>query len=181
MRYVNVTRFPRGRTVATAENTGVKFPLITLARPAAGAMGVLLWRLRETQRPLTLKRIIIPPLAMSTGFGMFLYPPTRIPFSWAFAALVAGLTVFALPLIHTSMLQVNDGQIYLKRSRAFLWVLLGLVAVRLALRGEISMYVSPLQTGSLFFILAFGMIIHWRLDMLKKFRQLTESLHHGTG
>lgn len=149
--------------------------------PAVGAIGVLLWRLRETQRPLTLKRIVIPPLAMSTGFGMFLYPPTRIPLSWALGAFAAGLTLFALPLIHTSKLRLIDGKVYLQRSRAFLWVLLGLVAVRLALREEISMYVSPLQTGSLFFILAFGMIIHWRVNMLRKFQRLTQGPQASPG
>ena len=90
----------------------------------------------------------------------------------ALGAFVAGATLFALPLIRTSTLSLVDGQVFLRRSRAFLWVLFGLVAVRLLLRQEISHYISPLQTGSLFFVLAFGMIVHWRLDMLAKFKRL---------
>jgi membrane protein CcdC involved in cytochrome C biogenesis len=147
-----------------------------LAVPAIGAMGVLVWRLRETQRPLTIKRIIIPPIGMSSGFGMFFYPPTRVPLLWAFIAFILGCTVFAIPLIRTSKLNVMNGQIFLSRSRAFLWVLLGLVAVRLALRGEISFYINAHQTASLFFILAFGMIVHWRIDMYLKFQKLSEGL-----
>ncbi len=144
-----------------------------MAMPAVGALGVLLWRLRETMRPLTLKRIVIPPVAMSTGFGMFLYPPTRVPLAWALLAFLAGATLFAVPLVRTSSLSMVEGKVYLKRSRAFLWVLLGLIAVRLVLREQVSHYVTPLQTGSLFFLLAFGMIVHWRLDMLARFRKLT--------
>lgn len=155
----------------------MKFPLLSLAVPTVGALGVLLWRLKETRRPLTLRRIVIPPLAMSTGFLMFLYPPTRVPGSWALGAFLAGATIFALPLVHTSKLSLVEGDVYLRRSRAFLWVLLGLLAVRLALRETISHYISPLQTGSLFFILAFGMIVHWRIDMLGKFRRLTQGEH----
>lgn len=150
----------------------VHLPLLGVAVPVLGAFGVLLWRLRETRRPLTARRIVIPPLAMSTGFGMFLYPPTHIPWSWALGAFLAGATFFALPLIHTSRLELVEGEVYLKRSRAFLWVLLALVAVRLTLREEISHYVSALQTGSVFFILAFGMIVHWRIDMYGKFQRL---------
>lgn len=157
----------------------MKFPLITMAMPAVGALGVVLWRLRETVRPLTLKRIIIPPLAMSTGFGMFLYPPTRVPLSWAALAFLAGATLFAIPLVRTSSLSLVDGQVYLRRSRAFLWVLLGLVAARLILREQVSHYVTPLQTGSLFFLLAFGMIAHWRMDMLARFRKLTAPCAQG--
>lgn len=144
-----------------------------MAMPAVGAIGVLLWRLRETTRPLTLKRIVIPPVAMSSGFGMFFYPPTRVPLSWALLAFLAGATLFAVPLVRTSSLSLLDGKVYLKRSRAFLWVLLGLLVVRLVLREQVSHYVTPLQTGSLFFILAFGMIVHWRLNMLSRFRRLT--------
>ena len=151
----------------------MKFP-VHMAMPAVGAVGVLLWRLRETQRPLTRRRILIPPLAMSTGFGMFLFTPFHVPLSWAALAMLCGAAVFAWPLIKTSRLTQKDGEIYLHRSRAFLWVLLGLVGVRLALREQVGQYVSPLQTAALFYLLAFGMIVRWRHDMWHRFRALTE-------
>ena len=150
----------------------MKFP-IHMAMPAIGAAGVFLWRLKETQKPLTLRRIVIPPVAMSTGFGMFLFSPFQVPLTWAALAVLCGAGVLAWPLIKTSQLNLRDGQVFLHRSRAFLWVLLGLVVVRLALREQVAMYVSPLQTAALFYLLAFGMIVHWRADMLRRFRALT--------
>ncbi|WP_143521238.1 CcdC protein domain-containing protein, partial [Pseudomonas sp. 2995-1] len=34
-------------------------------------------RMKSMKRPANVKKILIPPIAMSTGFLMFLYPPTR--------------------------------------------------------------------------------------------------------
>ncbi|HVI96991.1 MAG TPA: CcdC protein domain-containing protein, partial [Anaeromyxobacter sp.] len=53
----------------------------------------------------------------------------------------------------------------LQRSKAFLWILLALVAVRFALRAWVEQVVTPAQTAGLFFILAFGMIVRWRASM----------------
>ena len=61
----------------------------------------------------------------------------------------------------------------MRRSKAFLWILLGLVAVRLVARSWVEQYVDPLQTGALFFVLAFGMILHWRVRMYLQYRELT--------
>lgn len=153
----------------------MKFP-VHMAMPAVGAVGVLFWRLKETQRPLTLKRIVIPPVAMSTGFAMFLFSPFQVPLAWAALAVLFGASVLAWPLIKTSQLSLHEGQVFLRRSRAFLWVLLALVVIRLALREQVGHYVSPLQTAALFYLLAFGMIVHWRVDMLRRFRALSKTL-----
>jgi hypothetical protein len=36
-----------------------------------GLLGVLVWRIREGSREVTLKTIVFPPLGMATGFSMF--------------------------------------------------------------------------------------------------------------
>jgi len=141
-----------------------------------GASVVIGWRMREAQSPVSLRKIVIPPLGMSTGFSMFLYPPARVPLAWAAIALVLGALVFAYPIVRFSGLRVQDHRIFLKRSPAFLWILIGLVAVRFALRSVIEQYVNPLQTGGLFFLLAFGMIARWRIGMLQEFRALERQL-----
>lgn len=132
----------------------------------------MLWRIRETTRPITTKAIVIPPLAMSTGSAMFLFEPFQVPPLWAFLALTLGAVLFALPLIRTSELSVRGDQVYLRRSKAFLWVLLALVVVRLGLKGWVEQYVSILQTAGLFYLLAFGMIVRWRADMYRRYRSL---------
>ena len=74
--------------------------------------------------------------------------------------------------MRTSRLERAGDVIVLQRSRAFLWILLLLVAVRLTLRGWIDQHVSTLQTGALFFLVAFGMIAVWRVRMLLSFLKL---------
>lgn len=137
----------------------------------AGAVAMLTWRAHEARRVVTVRSIVIPPLGMSTGFSMFAVPATRVPLAWALAALALGAVVFAIPLIRTSRLVQQDAQILVQRSRTFVAILLGLVALRFGLRTWIEQYVSPLQTGALFFLLAFGAIVRWRLAMLREFRR----------
>ena len=137
-----------------------------------GGAVIVAWRVRETQTPVTAKKLLIPPLAMSTGFFMFLAPQMRIPLSWAACAFAAGALLFSYPLIHTSRMVRHGDVILMKRSRAFLVILLGLFAVRLLARQYVEHYVSITQTGALFFILAFGMLLPWRLAMFASYRGL---------
>lgn len=123
---------------------------------------------------MTARTILIPPLGMSTGFSMFVYPPTRIPLLWGLSAFLIGAALLAYPMIKTSRLVREGDVIFLKRSRAFLGILLGLVAVRFAAREWIGQYISPIQTGSIFFVLAFGMIVRWRALMYLEYRKLQE-------
>jgi membrane protein CcdC involved in cytochrome C biogenesis len=138
----------------------------------AGAAAVLAWRIRETRRPVTARNLLAPPLGMSTGFLMFAAPQARVPVSWALAAFALGAALFAYPLIHTSRLIRQGDTISLQRSPAFLWIILGLLAVRVALRSYVEQYLSLVQTGGLFFVLAFGMILPWRLILYLRYRRL---------
>jgi len=140
-----------------------------------GAAAIIVWRLRETTRPVTARSILIPPLGMTTGFSMFAYAPMRIPALWGLSAFVLGAGLLAYPLIKSSRLVREGDAIFLKRSRAFLGILLGLVAVRIAAREYVGHYLSPLQTASIFFVLAFGMIVRWRTLMFLEYRRLQAS------
>lgn len=137
-----------------------------------GAALVLAYRVRESTRPITTRKIVIPPLGMSTGFCMFLYAPARIPLLWAAAAFALGALVLSYPLVKTSKLTRMGEVVMLRRSPAFLWILIGLVAIRIGLRSYVGQFVDPLQTAALFFVLAFGMIVVWRTRMLLDYRQL---------
>ena len=50
----------------------------------------------------------------------------------------------------------------MKRSSAFLAVILVLAAIRLFARGYFDSILTAQQTAGVFFILAFGMIVIWR-------------------
>lgn len=141
-----------------------------------GGIAVVAVRLKASSRPTTLKKIWIPPVGMSTGFAMFLFPFTHIPWSWALSALAAGALLFAYPLIWSSKFEVRDGDIYLVRSKAFVFIMIGLLLVRLLLHRWIDEAITIPQTGALFFLLAFGMIVPWRLAMALRYREKAELL-----
>lgn len=147
-----------------------------MASSLVGAGAVVAWRMREGRSPMTVPKLLIPPLGMSTGLAMFAWPPARVPLTWAVLALALGALVLALPMVHTSRLEISDGQIFVRRSAAFLWVLLGLVVVRLATRVYVEQYLSLFQTGALFYLLAFGMVVRWRLGMFMEYRRLEARL-----
>ncbi|MFO0592638.1 MAG: cytochrome c biogenesis protein CcdC [Polyangiaceae bacterium] len=147
-------------------------PILLVLASLAGAGAVLVWRFRETATPVTARKIVVPPLGMSTGFCMFLAPQTRVPFLWAVVSLLVGALVFSIPMARTSRLTRKGDGIVMERSRAFLWILLGLVIARFALRAYVEQYVTPVQTGALFYLLAFGMIARWRFSMLLQYLRL---------
>ncbi|CEH31312.1 hypothetical protein AM501_10540 [Aneurinibacillus migulanus] len=136
---------------------------------------VLMVRMRASKKPASLKKIILPPFFMSTGFAMFLYPPMHVHVTYALFAFFVG-ALLSYPLIVTSKFEVVGRDIYLKRSKAFFFILVGLVLLRLALKSYVGMYVSIEETAGLFFILAFGMIVPWRVAMYFEYVKLNRSL-----
>ena len=139
----------------------------------AGAIVIIMWRLREARTAVSMRKIIIPPLGMATGFSMFLDPAFRVPLSWAAIAFLIGAVALAWPLLLTTRLEVQGDTIRMKRSSAFLAVILVLAAIRLFARGYFDTILTAQQTAGIFFILAFGMIVIWRVKMLVDFRRLT--------
>ncbi|WP_435923728.1 CcdC family protein [Paenibacillus sp. DYY-L-2] len=137
------------------------------------AISVLVIRLKASRKPVTLKKIIIPPFGMATGFAMFIAPEMHIPWTWALISFAAGWLLFSFPLIKTTKFEIVGDEVFAKRSPGFAFILIGLLVLRLALHEVVEQYISVLQTGSVFFLLAFGMILRWRLFMLKEYRAIT--------
>jgi membrane protein CcdC involved in cytochrome C biogenesis len=104
---------------------------------------------------------------------MFLAPAFRIPWAWAGIAFAVGAVVLAYPLLVTSRLVRQGDAIMMQRSNAFFTVILALAAVRLLARGYFDTLLTVEQTGALFFVLAFGMILRWRVRMLREYLKLT--------
>ena len=139
----------------------------------AGAIVVIMWRLREARTAVSLRKIIIPPLGMATGFSMFVDSAFRVPWTWAGIAFLLGAMVLAWPLLLTTRLERQGKTVRMRRSSAFLVVILVLAAIRILARGYFDTILTPQQTAGVFFILAFGMIVIWRAKMLMDFRRLT--------
>jgi len=139
----------------------------------AGLVAVTAWRLREVRTAVSLRKIIIPPLSMATGFSMFFVPAFRVPWAWAGMAFLIGAVALAYPLLLTTRLIRIGDAIMMKRSSAFLVVLFVLAAIRFLARGYFDTILTVQQSAGLFFILAFGMIVRWRAKLLLDFRKLT--------
>jgi membrane protein CcdC involved in cytochrome C biogenesis len=139
----------------------------------AGLVAVIAWRLRETRSAVSFRKIVIPPLGMATGFSMFFVPAFRIPWAWAGIAFLIGAVALAWPLLLTTRLERKGDVVMMKRSSAFLVVLLVLAAIRFLARGYFDTVLNAQQTAALFFVLAFGMILRWRTKLLVDFRKLT--------
>lgn len=137
-----------------------------------GLLAVLAWRVREARGAVSIKKIVIPPLGMATGFSMFVVPAFRVPWTWAGIAFLTGAVALAWPLLLTSRLVRQGDVIMMQRSNAFFTVILALAAIRLLARGYLDTVLSVQQTGALFYLLAFGMIVRWRTRMLLEYRKL---------
>ncbi len=148
-------------------------PIPSILMSAAGLIAVTMWRLREARSAVTLRKIVIPPLGMATGFSMFVLPAFRVPWAWAGLAFLIGALALAWPLLLTTRLERQGQAIMMKRSSAFLIVLLLLAVIRFAARGYFDTILTTQQTAGVFFILAFGMIVIWRGKMLMDYRRLT--------
>ena len=146
--------------------------LLLAAMSIVGALVILAWRVRETQRPVSVKSIVIPPLGMSTGFFMFVNPNFRLPWLWAMGAFLVGALFLAYPLLRSSHLTREGERVMMQRSRAFLAIILGLAAIRIGLHEYLDELLPARQTGALFFVLAFGMISRWRAWMFLEYRKL---------
>lgn len=144
---------------------------ITFGAMLTAVMAIIV-RTRASDKPVNAKKLLLPPVGMSTGFLMFVVPAMRIPLLWAIIAFAAGALLFAYPLIRYSKMERRGEDVYLIRSKAFVIILVALLVVRLLLRGVIEQYVTLPQTGAIFFIVAFGMLLPWRVAMYQKFRKL---------
>ncbi|HJV45554.1 MAG TPA: cytochrome c biogenesis protein CcdC [Bacillota bacterium] len=136
---------------------------------------VIIIRLKKSKEPTSMKKIILPPLFMSTGFSMFFYPTMQVHLLYAIESLIIGM-VLSIPLILTSNFEVKGREIFLKRSKSFIFILLGLFILRTIVKVYIGEQISYYETAGLFYILAVGMIFPWRLAMLYKYKQTQQRI-----
>lgn len=132
---------------------------------------VLFIRMKAQKKPVSGKKIILPPLFMSTGALMFLFPFFRVTLGELLEALTVGM-LFSILLIKTSKFEIRDNDIYLKRSKAFAFILIGLLIFRIAAKSLLSASIDYGSLSGMFWILAFGMIVPWRIAMYLQYRKL---------
>lgn len=133
-------------------------------------------RMKAAKKPTNVKKIIMPPIFMSSGALMYVVPQFRLTPLEILEAVVVGM-LFSILLIKTSKFEIRDNDIYLKRSKAFIFILVGLLVVRLGLKSILSATIDIGQLSGMFFLLAFSMIVPWRVAMYRSYRKLYIQLH----
>lgn len=143
--------------------------LFMIASIGAVVMGILVIVIRQkaSKTPLTMKKILIPPVAMSTGALMFVFPYFRLSPLHIFESVLIGL-LFSLVIIWTTKYEVKADDLYVRTTKAFPIILMSLLILRIALKYIFSLSTTPGEIGGMFFLLAFVMILLWRLSMLMK-------------
>ncbi|HWK21520.1 MAG TPA: cytochrome c biogenesis protein CcdC [Ureibacillus sp.] len=136
---------------------------------------VMLVRIRSQKKPVNAKKILIPPIAMSSGGLMFLFEPFRVTPLEILEAVAVGV-VFSTILIATSNFEVRDEEIYMKRSKAFFFILASLLILRVLMKIYLSDSIDVAQLGGMFWILAFSMLWPWRLAMLFRYKKIEKTI-----
>ncbi|WP_449540115.1 CcdC family protein [Ferdinandcohnia sp. Marseille-Q9671] len=139
------------------------------------AVFVTFLRTRSAQKPATVKKIILPPVFMSTGALMFIHPMFRVTPIEILEAVTVGM-LFSILLIKTSTFEIKEHAIYLKRSKAFIYILVGLLVIRIVLKSILSTTLDIGEISGMFWILAFAMIVPWRIAMYLKYKKLASEL-----
>jgi len=90
-------------------------------------------------------------------------------------AVVVGM-FFSIFLIYTSNFVVKDNLIYMKRSKLFPLILISLLIIRSVMKFYLSSTIHPGELAGMFFLLAFSMIVPWRIAMYFKYKKLERAL-----
>jgi membrane protein CcdC involved in cytochrome C biogenesis len=142
----------------------------TLIALFMGTMAAIV-RSKAAKRPVSVKTIILPPIFMSTGALMFIFEEFRVAPLQIVEAIGVGM-LFSIILIRTTNFEIRENEIFIKRSKAFVFILFGLLIIRLIGKLLLSNTIDVGELGGMFWILAFGMIVPWRIAMLVKFKKI---------
>jgi membrane protein CcdC involved in cytochrome C biogenesis len=136
---------------------------------------VIIVRMKAQNFPVNEKKIILPPFFMATGALMYVVPYFRLSGMEMLECLILGV-LFSTILIWTSRFEVKGSEIYMKRSKAFPVILISLLLIRTLIKIFISNKIDPGELAGMFFLLAFCMIVPWRLAMLYKFKKVKKQI-----
>ena len=136
---------------------------------------VIIVRMKAQNFPVNEKKIILPPFFMATGALMYVVPYFRLSGMEMLECLILGV-LFSTILIWTSRFEVKGSEIYMKRSKAFPVILISLLLIRTLIKIFISNRIDPGELAGMFFLLAFCMIVPWRIAMLYKYKKVKKQI-----
>ncbi len=110
---------------------------------------------------------------------MFLYEPARPALLQVIEAVLVGF-LFSILLMKTTKFEIREEQIYMKRSKAFAFILIGLLLARIVFKLVMGDAIHVEELAGMFFLLAYGMIIPWRISMFLNFKKIQKDLEQAT-
>lgn len=155
----------------------MNYVVLSTIGTAIMAILVLFVRLKASKKPASVKKIVLPPIFMSSGALMYIFPQFRLTPMEIVEAVIVGM-FFSIFLIKTSKFEIQGEDIYLKRSKAFVFILIGLLIIRLIMKSVLSASIDIGQLGGMFFLLAYSMIVPWRIAMYLHYKKLYNQLHN---
>ncbi|WP_459503469.1 CcdC family protein [Bacillus sp. C1] len=144
------------------------------------AVLIVLLRMRSMNRPMKRKgrRILFPLFFLIPGLSLYSVPMKLEIWQISLAAAI-GL-ILSIPLVILSGYEIRgDGQIYPKKSIAFIATFLVIVFIRYYFRSHIE-GLDPQSVGVLFFTVALGYIVPWRIGCYLKFRKVYQEKQQNT-
>ena len=143
------------------------------------AVGAMFIRLKAAKKPATLKKLYFHHF-YEYGSVDVCFPEFRLTPAEMLEAIGVGL-FFSIFLIKTSKFEIRGQEIYLKRSKAFVFILIGLLVVRIVFKTYLSQSLDLGQLSGMFFLLAFAMIVSWRIAMYRSFTKLQKEMEKEDG
>lgn len=136
---------------------------------------IILIRMKASKRPASIKGIILPPVMMSTGALMFVMPFFRVTGIDILEAILMGL-VFSVILIWTTKFEIKEDFVFIKRTKAFPVILMSLLLIRIFIKYLISGSLEVGELSGMFWIMAFAMIVPWRVAMYIQYKNVAKNL-----
>lgn len=106
---------------------------------------------------------------------MYIFPYFRLTWEHLWITVLIGVICSTI-LIKTSTFEVIGQDIFLKPSKAFAVVLVGLLVFRTAAKIYLGGTFHLGELGGIFYMLAYSMLLPWRLAMLVQFKKLQKQL-----
>ena len=139
------------------------------------SLAVIVVRMKAQNYPTNTRKIILPPFFMATGALMYVVPYFRLTGAEIIESIIVGL-FFSLFLIFTSNFEIKRSEIYMKRSKLFPVILISLLIIRTVGKFVLSDSIDRGQLAGMFFLLAFSMIVPWRISMYFKYKKLRNQI-----
>lgn len=138
------------------------------------AVGVMFLRFKANEKPVTKRKLYCRQFYEYRRNDVLL-PEFRLTSLEIVEAISIGL-IFSIFLIKTTKFEIKGEHIFMKPSKAFIFILVGLLAVRVALKSYLSQSIDLAELSGMFFLLAFAMIVSWRIAMYRSFTKLKKTI-----